>query len=92
MRCIDSLSAWKRLAIRKRLKIASLPNEGSRGAAFVVFAEAYLATQRKHAAAPVWLQGSVPLDLLKNLGLTPQDQGGDGVLQSLLGQLARIQK
>src|SRR5450759_2158839 len=49
-------------------KIAALPDEQSRGAAFEVFAEAYLATQRKHDAAQVWPHGSVPLDILKNLG------------------------
>ena len=67
-------------------KIAALPDEQARGAAFEVFAEAYLATQRKHDAAQVWPHGSVPLDLLKNLGLTQQDQGVDGVLQTSLGQ------
>src|ERR1039457_6939085 len=72
-------------------KIAALPDEQSRGAAFEVFAEAYLATQRKHDAAQVWPHGSVPLDLLKNLGLTQQDQGVDGVLQPLLGQFNAYQ-
>ncbi len=72
-------------------KIAALPDEQSRGAAFEVFAEAYLATQRKHDAAHVWPHGSVPLDLLKNLGLTQQDQGVDGVLQTLLGQFNAYQ-
>jgi hypothetical protein len=72
-------------------KIAALPDEQSRGAAFEVFAEAYLATQRKHDAAQVWPHGSVPLDLLKNLGLTQQDQGVDGVLQTVLGQFNAYQ-
>ena len=72
-------------------KIAALPDEQSRGAAFEVFAEAYLATQRKYDAAQVWPQGSVPLDILKNLGLTQQDQGVDGVLQTLLGQFNAYQ-
>jgi predicted helicase len=72
-------------------KIAALPDEQSRGAAFEVFAEAYLATQRKYDAAQVWPHGSVPLDLLKNLGLTQQDQGVDGVLQTLLGQFNAYQ-
>ena len=68
------------------VKIAALPDEKSRGDAFEVFAEVYLATQRKYDAAQVWPHGSVPLDILKNLGLTQQDQGVDGVLQTLLGQ------
>ena len=72
-------------------KIAALPDEQSRGAAFEVFAEAYLATQRKYDAAQVWPHGSVPLDLLQNLGLTQQDQGVDGVLQTLLGQFNAYQ-
>ena len=72
-------------------KIAALPDEQSRGAAFEVFAEAYLATQRKYDAAQVWPHGSVPLDILKNLSLTQQDQGVDGVLQTLLGQFNAYQ-
>src|SRR5450755_1690777 len=72
-------------------KIAALPDEQSRGAAFEVFAEAYLATQRKHDAAQVWPHGSVPLDILKNLGLSQQDRGVDGVLQTLLGQFNAYQ-
>jgi len=46
----------------------------------------YLATQRKYDAAQVWPHDSVPLDILKNLGLSVQDKGVDGVLQTLLGQ------
>ena len=72
-------------------RIAALPDEQSRGAAFEVFAEAYLATQRKHDAAQVWPHSSVPLDILKNLGLMQQDQGVDGVLQTLLGQFNAYQ-
>jgi predicted helicase len=72
-------------------KIAVLPDEQSRGDAFEVFAEAYLATQRKHDAAQVWPHGSVPLDILKNLGLSQQDQGMDGMLQTLLGQFNAYQ-
>jgi len=72
-------------------KIAALPDEQARGAAFEVFAEAYLATQRKFDAAQVWPYGSVPLDILKNLSLTVQDKGVDGVLQTLLGQFNAYQ-
>jgi superfamily II DNA or RNA helicase len=72
-------------------KIAALPDEQSRGDAFEVFAEAYLATQRKYDATQVWPHSSVPLDILKNLGLTQQDQGVDGVLQTLLGQFNAYQ-
>lgn len=72
-------------------RIAALPEEKARGDAFEVFAEAYLATQRKHDAAQVWPHGSEPLDLLKNLGLTQSDQGVDGVLQTLLGEFDAYQ-
>ena len=72
-------------------RIAALPDEQSRGAAFEVFAEAYLATQRKYDAAQVWPHDSVPLDILKNLGLSQQDRGVDGVLQTLLGQFDAYQ-
>jgi superfamily II DNA or RNA helicase len=72
-------------------RIVALPDEQSRGDAFEVFAEAYLATQRKYDAAKVWPHGSVPLDILKNLGLTEQDKGVDGVLQTLLGQFNAYQ-
>jgi len=72
-------------------RIAALPDEKDRGDAFEVFAEAYLATQRKHDAANVWPHDSVPLDILKNLGFTQQDQGVDGVLQTLLGQFDAYQ-
>jgi len=72
-------------------RIASLPEEKSRGDAFEVFAEAYLATQRKHDAAQVWPHGSVPLDTLKQLGLTESDQGVDGVLKTLLGEFDAYQ-
>jgi predicted helicase len=72
-------------------KIAALPDEQSRGAAFEVFAEAYLVTQRKYDAAQVWPHGFVPLDILKNLGLSQQDQGVDGLLQTLIGQFNAYQ-
>ena len=72
-------------------RIAALPEEKARGDAFEVFAEAYRATQRKHDAAHLWPHGSVPLDVLKKLGLTQQDQGVDGVLQTLLGQFDAYQ-
>ena len=39
----------------------------------------------------IWPHGSVPLDILKNLGLTVLDKGVDGVLQTLLGQFNAYQ-
>src|SRR5437763_13364130 len=72
-------------------RIAALPDEQSRGAAFEVFTEAYLATQRKHDAAKVWPLACVPNRTLQTLGLTVQDYGVDGVLQTLLGNFSAYQ-
>ena len=75
------LSAFAELEQR----IAGLPEEKSRGDAFEVFAEAYLATQRKHDAETVWPLTSVPSDVLQSLKLATQDYGIDGVLKTRLG-------
>ena len=72
-------------------RIAALPDEQSRGGAFEVFAEAYLATQRKHDAAKVWPLASVPTTVLQTLGLGQQDYGVDGVFQTLLGHFNAYQ-
>ena len=48
-------------------RIASLPDERTRGDAFEVFAEGYIVTQRKHDVAKVWPLAAAPIDLLKNL-------------------------
>ncbi|MBI5772761.1 MAG: DEAD/DEAH box helicase family protein [Verrucomicrobia bacterium] len=72
-------------------RIAALPDEQSRGAAIEVFAEAYLATQRKHDAATVWPLTSVPSQILQKLGLAAQDYGVDGVFQTLLGKFNAYQ-
>jgi superfamily II DNA or RNA helicase len=72
-------------------RIAALPDEPSRGAAFEVFAEAFLATQRKHDAAAVWPLASVPTQTLQTLGLATQDYGVDGVFQTLLGHFSAYQ-
>lgn len=65
-------------------RVAALPNEQSRGDAFEVFAEAYLATQRKHDAANVWPLTAVPTQTLQALGLAAKDYGVDGVFKTLL--------
>ena len=72
-------------------RIMALPDEQSRGDAFEVFAEAYLATQRKHDAAQVWPLASVPTKTLQTLGLATQDYGVDGVFQTLLGHFNAYQ-
>jgi len=67
------------------MRVAALPDEQSRGDAFEVFAEAYLATQRKHDAANVWPLTAVPAQILQTLGLATKDYGVDGVFKTLLG-------
>ena len=72
-------------------RITALPDERARGDAFEVFAEAFLATHRKHDAAAVWPLSSVPSSILQNLGLAAQDYGVDGVFQTLLGNFNAYQ-
>jgi superfamily II DNA or RNA helicase len=79
----SGLTAFEELEAR----IAGLPDAQSRGDAFEVFAEAYLATQRKHDAATVWPLASASSQTLQRLGLATQDYGIDGVFQTLLGHL-----
>jgi hypothetical protein len=66
-------------------RIAALAEEWQRGAAFEVFAEAYLVTQRQHDAAKVWPFSAVPIELLQRLSLLLQDYGIDGVFETTLG-------
>jgi superfamily II DNA or RNA helicase len=72
-------------------RISALPDEKSRGDAFEIFAEAYLATQRKHDAANVWPLTAVPTQILKTLGLATRDYGVDGVFKTLLGNFNAYQ-
>ncbi len=72
-------------------RIAGLPDEKSRGDAFEVFTEAYLATQRKHDAKTVWPLASVPGEVLGGLQLAAQDYGVDGVLKTRLGKFSAYQ-
>lgn len=81
------LTAFSELETR----IASLPDERSRGDAFEVFAEAYLATQRKHDAAQVWPLNATPTTVLQQLGLGNKDYGVDGVFRTLLGHFNAYQ-
>lgn len=73
------------------LRVAALPDEQLRGDAFEVFAEAYLATQRKHDAANVWPLSSVPIQILQTLGLAAKNYGIDGVFKTVLGDLNAYQ-
>ncbi|MCX6916266.1 MAG: Helicase associated domain protein [Verrucomicrobia bacterium] len=72
-------------------RVAALPDERSRGDAFEVFAEAYLATQRKHDAENVWPLTAVPNQVLQALGLASKDYGVDGVFKTLLGNFNAYQ-
>ena len=72
-------------------RIAAIPENKGKGEDFEVFAEAYLATQRKHDAHQVWPLNATPLDVLGKLGLGGMDYGVDGVLQTLLGDLSAYQ-
>src|SRR5262245_49347776 len=72
-------------------RIATLPDERSRGGAFEVFAEAYLATQRQRDVAKVWPLTSVPTNILQTLGLAAQDYGVDGIFETLLGNFNAYQ-
>jgi len=60
-------------------KIAAMPDEKSRGDAFEVFAEAYLATQLVHQAREVWPGDTMPPSLQQRLRLPLKDMGIDGV-------------
>ena len=59
------------------VRVASLPDEKSRGDAFEVFAEAYLATQRKYDTTHVWPLSAAPTETLQTLALRSQDCGVD---------------
>lgn len=71
--------------------IADLNDEQVMGDAFEVFAEAYLATQRKHDAQQIWPLPAMPLNLLQRVGLMTNDYGVDGILETTLGQLNAFQ-
>jgi superfamily II DNA or RNA helicase len=77
----SGLSSFEELERR----IVAFDDDKIKGDSFEVFAEAYLATQRKHDAAKVWPLSAVPLEVLQRLGLSEQDYGVDGVFQTLLG-------
>lgn len=72
-------------------RIAAIPENKGKGDAFEVFAEAYLATQRKHDTAKVWPRSEIPRGIVGKLGLGQIDQGVDGVMQTLLGDLNAYQ-
>ncbi|MBE7159441.1 MAG: hypothetical protein INR62_13590, partial [Rhodospirillales bacterium] len=66
-------------------RVTSLPTEQARGAAFEVFAEACLATQRIYQAREVWPESSLPSALRQQLRLPFMDMGVDGVFVTAAG-------
>jgi predicted helicase len=67
-------------------RIVALPNERARGAAFEVFAEAWLATQRLSQARNLWPADSVPSGVQSKLHLPLKDMGVDGVFDTALDE------
>ena len=73
-------------------RLSELQTDQDRGAAFEVFAEAYLATQPVVLATDVWPADSVPMAICGRLALdTPRDMGVDGVFMTRLGVLNAYQ-
>jgi predicted helicase len=68
-------------------RISALPEEGDRGAAFEVFAEAWLATQPFAQAREIWPGTSPPPSLLERLRLPLRDMGVDGVVETATEEL-----
>ena len=66
-------------------RIAAFAEDWKRGAAFEVFAEAYLVTQRQHDAIKVWPFRAIPIELLQRLSLLTQEYGIDGVFETSFG-------
>jgi superfamily II DNA or RNA helicase len=67
-------------------RIAAFTEDWKRGAAFEVFAEAYLVTQRQHDTIKVWPFRALPIEILQRLSLLGQDYGIDGVFETTLGE------
>lgn len=72
-------------------RIAALPDEQSRGDAFEVFAEAYLATQLVHQAREVWPGETLPPSVQQRLRLPLKDMGVDGVFVTTSDETACYQ-
>lgn len=72
-------------------RIAALPDEQSRGWAFEVFAETYLATQLVHQAREVWPGEAIPPSVQQRLRLPLKDMGVDGVFVTTSDETACYQ-
>lgn len=87
LRLFDNLISFADLESR----IVALPDKQSRGDAFEVFAEAYLATQRRHESEQVWPLNAVPSVVLQQLDLGSKDYGIDGIFRTHLGKFNAYQ-
>ncbi len=72
-------------------RISALSTPHDRGAAFEVFAEAYLSTQRVPQAKDVWPLGSEPLNIRYSLVLPGRDKGIDGLILAEDGEFTAYQ-
>jgi len=72
-------------------RIAALPTEQERGAAFEVFAEGYFATQPIEKAKNVWPGERIPQELRRRLYLHSRDVGVDGLIETVSGTLRAYQ-
>jgi superfamily II DNA or RNA helicase len=72
-------------------RIAGLPTEQERGAAFEVFAEAYFATQPIEKARHVWPDTRIPESFRRQLRLHSRDVGVDGLIETNSGTLRAYQ-
>jgi superfamily II DNA or RNA helicase len=86
-RALFKSGLFSHLGSFRELELRLVPlDEKTKGDAFEVFAEAYLATQRKHDAAKVWPLNAAPLHILEMLSLLGRDYGIDGIFETVLGQ------
>ncbi|MEN8250939.1 MAG: Helicase associated domain protein [Bacteroidota bacterium] len=72
-------------------RIAELPSDYEKGAAFEVFAEAYFVTQPITQSKHVWPQEALPQNLINKLSLSTKDMGVDGVIETSFGLLNTYQ-
>lgn len=72
-------------------RIAGLPTEQERGAAFEVFAEAYFATQPIEKARHIWTDTRIPESIRRQLRLHTRDVGVDGLIETNSGTLRAYQ-
>lgn len=78
----DNVSGFSVLETR----IAALPILKDRGDAFEVFAQAYLSTQKIAQAKVVWSYGDIPRKLKRELSLSENDMGVDGLFETPQGE------